>query len=192
MHIPSRIRTVFCSIVPLLSLILLPHAASAASFSGNASYDMPGVEVCGIDTTLSISGTIVYNIHKEPTGIGDVVVGRISTSFDVTFTSSETGIATTTGSYRTSDQIGAMWLGDGFYQLSYPIDTTLIVIVEGSQFHIRDVGRIVLFDQVYLGDPRSATDNFFVSSTLGGLVDGPPTENDGSDFCTQFIAYMGG
>ena len=192
MRIPSRFRVILCSLIPLLSVVLLPHAASAASFSGTASYEAPNLTVCGIDTTLSISGTINYNIHKEPVGPGDVVIGRISTVFDVTVTSNETGISTTTGSYRTSDRIGAMRLGDGFYQIDYPIDATFIVIVEGTQFHIRDVGSIVLFDEVYLGDPKSAADNYFVSSTLGGIVDGPPGENDGSDFCTQFIAYMGG
>jgi hypothetical protein len=188
-----RFRTPLISLVVLLSVALLPQAAAAASFSGDVNYDVPGVDVCGIDTIVNFSGTTTFYFPpvRKP-DVNTVLNGAVTLRYDVTFTGVESGISTSTTESFSARNPGVSDLGGGFYRLSYEITNTWIVLTLDGNPHIRDAGGFVLFDDIHLGDLTTGEDDYFVSEIFAGFIDAPPVGNDGSDFCTQFIAYMGG
>ena len=188
-----RFRTLLIPLVVLLSVALLPQAAAAASFSGEVNYDVPGVDVCGIDTIVNFSGTTTFYFPtvRNP-DVNTVLNGAVTLRYDVTFTSVESGISTSTTESFSARNPGVSDLGGGFYRLSYEISNTWIVLTLDGNPHIRDAGGFVLFDDIHLGDLTTGKDDYFVSEIFAGFIDAPPVGNDGSDFCTQFIAYMGG
>ena len=186
-------RTLLISLVALLSVALLPHTAAAASFAGEVNYDVPGVDVCGIDTIVNFSGTTTFYFPtvRNP-DVHTLLNGAVTLRYDVTFTGVESGISTSTTESFSSRYLGVMALGDGFYELSYEISNTWIMLTQDGYPHVRDAGAFVLFDEIHLGDLTTGEDDYFVSEIFGGFIDAPPVGNDGSDFCTRFIAYMGG